>query len=320
MKNLTLSLLALITLLQSCAPAKLLQPPIAYQPGYAIAMRQKTETETLLKMFGEEEKQYSTNVTEYEYHVTEVLPDSRIKWEMTMTRFIVENEDADGHQSKYDTQDPERDTSDKKKQMFDKMVGVPLFMTTTKEGEMLEFSGADALFDKMLEGFKDKPEMAAMEATIKKGYGDTAMMQTVRNMWGHLPKKPVRVGDKWRTSLDLPGIVRLKTNYTYKLQSRNAEQAIISTNSTARSISGKSSEMDLGAVKIAYELSGHGDGNIIVTQPGGILKQSTQTFQLKGVMHMEGNSFPKMDVPISTKTKVTTEQKELPLLLPTNRN
>lgn len=308
MKNLFLFLTIFFLALQSCAPAKLLQQPLKLQAGYSVLLRQKTDTETIMEMFGKEEAQRSKNTAEYEYHVTEALPDGRLKWQMTITRYIIENTDVRGGLIEYDTDDPLRDTSDVKKKLYDKMVGVPMYMTTKADGEILDFSGADALFDRVLELFKDKPEMAPFAQTIKNTYGDSAMIETVRNMWGNMPPKPVRVGSKWTANRDLPGIISLSMEYTYVLKSRDATKAIVAIKSKTKPRPGKISEMDLGVVKIIYDLKGNGSGTMQLSQPDGMLMGSIHTIKMDGIMHMSGEKIPKMDVPLSVKTIVTTEK------------
>ena len=63
----------------------------------------------------------------------------------------------------------------------------------------------------------------------------------------------------------------------------------------------------MGGIKIVYELIGKGAGSTIISQPDGMLKQGSHTVTLTGMMHMRGDKIPKMDVPITTKTTVTTE-------------
>ena len=261
----------------------------------------------LMTILGEDQNQTSTNTTEYEYHVTELLSDGRIKWEMSMTRFIIESDDMQGNVKAFDTQDPDRDTSDKQVQLYDKMVGVPMYMTSKQDGQILEFSGANALFDKIMQAFKDKPEMASMANSIKKTFGDSAMLESVRNMWGYLPAKPVRVGDKWRTIREQSGIMSQTTESVYKLKSRDAHTATIATKSTSKPTPGKSSGWDMGGIKIEYDLSGGGSGSTIVTQPDGILMSGKHSVTMKGMMYMSGDKIDKMDVPITIKVTVLTE-------------
>ena len=92
MKNQFFLLLALLSLLHSCAPAKLLRTPIAYEPGYTLTIRQKTDSETTTKIFDEDQEQSSSNTTVFEYRVVELLPNGKLKWDIVITRYILSRE------------------------------------------------------------------------------------------------------------------------------------------------------------------------------------------------------------------------------------
>lgn len=308
MKNTIIFLFAAFFTLQSCAPAKLLRTPTAYRPGYSVSMQQRTETETLLTVFGEEKNQTSSNTTEYEYRVIDVLPDGRLSWEMKITRFITEDEQDGGESSYYDSNDPDRDTSDLKIQMLEKMKGHSMKMTTSQDGRILAFTGADELFDRMFETLSSKPEMGVLLASVKKSYGDSAMIETVQSMWGDFPKKAIRVGDSWKTTKNNTGLLGIDTKYTYKLKSRDAKKAVVNINIEASHKPGAPAVVDMGVMKIIYELSGKGSGTMDLSQPDGMLLKSKSNITLKGDMKMSGEHIPAMTVPITSKTTVITER------------
>jgi hypothetical protein len=183
-------------------------------------------------------------------------------------------------------------------------------MTTTPDGQILDFTGADALFDRVLSEFNDRPEMAPLLNSIKSSYGDSAMVESVRNMWGYLPLKPVRVGEKWKNTKKLGGILNMNALYTHSLKSRNAKQAIVGTKTVLRPIPGKPGGMELGSIKITYDLTGKGQGSSTISQPDGTLESSIHVLDMKGTMHMEGTGIPKMTVPITTRTTVKTRRVE----------
>lgn len=311
MKNLTLLFLSLLALLQSCAPAKLLQPPMQYQPGYTIAVRQKTDTETQLTIFGQNQIQNGLNTTEYTYALTDVLPGGRLKWEMQITRYTMENNDSQGSQQSYDTQDPDRDTTDMKSKMLDNMIGAKMHIITRADGQILEFSGANALFEKMMGAVKDKPEMAPMLKNIQRSFGDSAMIETVRNMWGDTPTKPVRVGATWKVTRNTSGFMNLQTKYQYKLKSRDDQKAEVTVKLKSQPAPGLPAELDMGAAKIRYDLKGEGSGYFFISQTDGLLREGKNTVKLKGMMHMRGDKIPAMDVPMQSETTITTEMKRL---------
>lgn len=106
MKNLMIALLALSALFTSCKPAKLLQAPATYKPGYHFTLEQETISETSMTMFGEQQDQSSSNVAQYNYRIVETLPDGRLKWDMVISRFSLTNSDGEGNVTSYNSQDP----------------------------------------------------------------------------------------------------------------------------------------------------------------------------------------------------------------------
>jgi len=303
-----IALLALTTLLTSCKPAKLLQAPTTYKPGYHFTLEQETTSETTMTISEEQQDQVSNNIAEYTYQVSETLPDGRLRWDMVITRYRLTESDGDGNVTSFDSQDPDRDTMNIKMRMVGKMIGHNMKMTTTPDGEILDFSGANALFDKVLSEFADRPEIAPLIDNITNAYGDSAMVETVRNMWGYLPKKPVRIGDKWKTTKKLGGILNMDAHYTHTLKSRNEQVAIVDTKTVLSAVPGKPGGMEMGSIKITYDLKGKGQGSTNISQPDGTLQSSVHVIEMKGKMYMEITGQPKMDVPISTRTTVKTKR------------
>jgi hypothetical protein len=238
----------------------------------------------------------------------ERLPDGIQKWEMKISRFVMQNTDVEGNEVLYDTQDPNRDTTDVKKKIFDNMIDHPMFFTTTQTGKVLSFTGSETLFEKMLKPLNSMPEMESFANTIRSTYNDETMMETIKNMWGPIPDKKLKVGDKWRESREKAGMLSLKTDYLYTLKSRNSNEAVIGIKSVTTPIQGKPAEMDMGVIKVRYDLKGKGQGSITLTQPNGVLKSSTVTINLSGDMYMDGAGMGNMKVPITTKSTVLTEK------------
>lgn len=306
MKNILFYTALFLLALQSCAPAKLLRQQPANTPGYTLAMRQTVQTETKMTMFGEDRTSVSSSTSEFEYKIISALPNGNLNWEMKMLRFTSDNNDGSQH---YDSADPERDTSSIVTKIYDKMIGHKMYMTTTLAGQILTFSGANTLFDNILSTFSDKPEMQPLGETVKKSFGDSAMVQTVSDMWGYIPEKPIKIGQSWKKERNQSGLISLNTNYQYKLKSRDANQAIISSKSTTQTPPGDASTLDLGKIKIIYNLKGSGAGQTIIAQPDGSPIKSTHTINASGVMKMSGEGIPgAIDVPISIKTTVASER------------
>jgi hypothetical protein len=307
MKNTLFALLMAAVALQSCSTAKKLQQNTSYKTGYSIVFEQETKTDTETKIMGQTSLQESQNTSTYLYKVTAVKPDGNIDWETIVTRVSMQ-ENAEGQVSSYDSDDPDRDTLNLKNKMIGKMVGHTLYMTTKSDGKVVAFSGATELFKKMLADFEDKPEMASFSTAIKNAYSDSSMMQTVGTMWGFLPDYPVRVGQQWKNSRTVQGLLNMNVDYQYKLRSRDNKTATILTSSELKTDPLKPMVLEIGEIKISYNLKGSGTGKTIVSQPDGVLLQATHTIKMTGEMQIKGEALGNMVVPISSTTTVTTRQ------------
>ena len=309
MKNLTLPIACLLLfLVQACSPARLLRQDDVYKPGFSLAIEQSTESQTRMELFGEEMVQNTTNSTEYELFFAEQMPNGDQKWEMLITRFVMEGGDNDEVVTTYDSSNPDRDTSEAATKILEKMIGHRMLMTCTHYGKVLSFSGADDLFDNLFAKMDTVPELLGMIESMKKTYGDSAMMHSMENMWGNFPAKPVRVGDKRSTKNENGQLLGLNTTYYYKLKKRNSKEAVIAMETKSSPSNDPNSGIDMGMAKITYDLSGGGDGSITLSQPDGLIKYSVGTIKLTGTMHMDRGDDMKIDVPLTISTKVTTKR------------
>lgn len=305
MKKLLIYLPLLLVLHQACAPAKALQSRSPYQKGYNVVYRQKTITETSTVVMGETQNQLSTNAVDYRIDLADILADGSLKWVATFTRVYFESEAEQGGVFEYDSSNPDRDTTELRNRIFDSMIGKSMTMITDPKGTITSLTGASSLFDGMMEESKTLAGMESLAASLKSAYGDSAMMESFSNIWGFYPQKPVRVGQKWHVKRKNTGMIAMSSTYTYTLKSRTEQQAVLATKSQVKTLPG--AQLNLGFAEIEYDMKGSGTGESVLSQPDGVLQKGTHTLAMTGMMYMTGTGFPKMDVPISTKSTVTIE-------------
>ncbi|MBL7826057.1 MAG: hypothetical protein JNJ57_05460 [Saprospiraceae bacterium] len=295
-----------LLLLQSCAPGKNLRQSMSYQPGYNMTYRYKTVTETSTEVMGEIQNQFSTNQVDYKIEVVDHDKAGATNWLIDIVHMRYESEEGQAEPFEYDSSDPNRDTSQMRVKMFDAMIGHRMFMTTTSNGDVTSCSGADEMIDKMIEPVKHLPGLEPMMATLKGSYGDSAMMESFRYIWTSIPIKPVRVGQKLQTKRKTGGMIAMDATNTYTLKSWSPTEAVLKTTTKVKTL--PNAQMDMGFVKILYDMEGAGAGESVLSQPDGNVKAGRNTLEMKGVMHLSGSGIPKMDAPITTKAVVTIER------------
>lgn len=308
MKKLLIFLPLLLLLHQACAPAKALQSSSPYQKGYHVTYRQKTVTETNTVVMGATQNQLSTNTVDYRIDLADILADGSLKWVATFTRVSYSSDDGMENQFDYDSADPEQDTTELRNRIFNSMIGKTMTISTNPQGGIISLTGSSRLFDDMIAELNNMPGVEGLAASLKNAYGDSAMMESFSNIWGFYPQKPVKVGQKWQIKRSNTGMIAMSTNYTYTLKSRTEKQAVLASKSQVKTL--PSAQLSLGFADIKYDMKGTGTGESVLTQPEGVLKKGTHTLSMTGMMYMTGSGFPKMDVPISTKSTVTIESIE----------
>lgn len=110
--------------------------------------------------------------------------------------------------------------------LFQEMVGVTLTMVMTRDGEIVEFDGIEAVMDRM----EASDEFRAFMSQLLEGSSGEDQM---KHMTGHsdlsIPDRPVAVGDTWTDSVSA---FYIEIETTYKLTNRRDGLASIDATGT----------------------------------------------------------------------------------------
>lgn len=297
-------------LLQSCSPAKSLRFEQAFRVGDRLAYRQTELTETLAEApTGETNTSTTKKITDYVYTVRAVRPDGSVDFDFRITHLYEKESDNDGEQE-YDSADPNLDTTEIKARMYRHMIGAPFQFTLSANGQVENFSGMDALWQKIeQELIRESPEAGMMLKGLKNQFGDDAMSAQQTEFWGFQPGRKVRVGQKWKRTALLNSF-RIQGKSTYTLRELNDRGGRIDF-ATQYSTDPKNPGMiDMDIVKIRYNLKGTGAGTIWTDQPAGLPRRLEQTLNMSGPMEIKMSFLDWMKVPVTIQLSSVLERIE----------
>lgn len=290
--------------LQACSPAKLLYNTSGFKPGYSVSYKFLTNTETTTAIMKQTQNQVTNQETDYNYQVQSMNPDGSVNWLVTIYRYRYESEDPQGNPVVYDSSDPNRDTSEVRSQLFEQIVGMNMKMTTATDGEITALSGAADLLERIGNRFPESPMKQGFIAMMKSSFSDSSLIATMGGLFGFLPKNAVKTGSKWSVSRKVRTLFGINFTDNFTLKSRNDTQAVIAIKTKAKTPDSDEAVMDLGNIKIRYDLTGEGSGKKTISQPDGMLIGGVNNLTLTGMMTINGG----IKAPITTKTTVTIEK------------
>ena len=120
----------------------------------------------------------------------------------------------------------EPEAGDTQAEIFNSLLNIPVLMTLSKQGEILEVSGGDQLVSKVLEqsGIPEGFSRTVMKKSLEQQYGSKALAESYEQMTFFYPGQPVREGDQWSNQYE----GKLEALNTWTLDSLNTGSAYIS--------------------------------------------------------------------------------------------
>lgn len=109
------------------------------------------------------------------------------------------------------------------------MVGHTFVMTLDEESKIVDFTGLDELFDKVIErlGPIDQMQRQVLMKKLKETMNEESMKQNMLPNSGMYPEEPVAVGESWTKDYDLRAIVPMAGTGRYTLTKRENGHAFI---------------------------------------------------------------------------------------------
>lgn len=322
MKNQALLLFfALVTaLLQSCSPGKMLSFDGAFQPGQQLKYRLTENSETFTEPLEGDQPipathNTSSKVTDYTYTVKAVHPDHSTDLDMVITR-VRENETDGNGTTEYDSDLIPRDSvfdlaggqSAGKALAYRILIGRAFHMKMSPQGKVLSMVGMDEAWDDIEQEFKTMSPMAGpMLKNVKTQFGDEAMTASQNDTWGFQPGKKVRTGQKWKRPYQFDAF-KMSGSTVYTLREVNDKNARITFSTNLATDKTNPGVIDMGVIKIRYNLVGSGTGTITTDQPYALPRRIEQTMQMSGPMSVKTSYTGWITVPLKVTWSTVFER------------
>ncbi|MEJ1223621.1 DUF6263 family protein [Sediminicola sp. 1XM1-17] len=184
---------------------------------------------------------------------------------------------------------------DMQSNIFHSILNSPVKMTLSKNGDILEVKGGDALVTKMTEasGLEDEFSMKMMKKSLEKEFGSEALSNSYKQMTYIYPVKKIKVGNTWQN--EYSGKLAATTVWTLKEL----------TQKTA-TITGKAVvTMNVVEPASTMKLTGTQNTTITTNRSNGFISKMNVEGLTKGVSVMAQMSDQK--IPTTIKSKVTYE-------------
>jgi hypothetical protein len=252
-----------------------------------------TTTQTITqKMMGQSIKVNAKNDMYLKQEVLNVNAEGIADLKVTYARIRSEQENSMTGKQIYDSQDSTTDATGPNFMGFAQLVGQGFEYSINAQGKVTEVRGVDALFDRILNNMGESggPEMAQVKATLKKTFGDDAMKSMMEQMMGHLPPSQIAAGDTWGGEVKMAGVMAMTVANEYKLESIEADKAIISLTGEVKTDEGAG--LDLGVMNVEYNLEGTTDGTMEIDRKTGMPLVMIMNQKLKGQTKMMGMTVP----------------------------
>lgn len=204
--------------------------------------------------------------------------------------------------------DSEKEDGGMFESIFRPMVGHDMSFTLDSEGNFKDFSGSAQIFEEIL-GSTDVPGMDMVKSALEGQFGDDAMEKNFNTITRYVPNKSIKVGESWTRTDSTTQQTNLVVHSTLTLKKRSRGIAYIEVEGTLSSLK-DAPPMDMGMMKIYYDLSGTQKGMVEVDEQTGFTQKSDLNLVLGGTMKMESDMVGNMVMDLKVTSKEVFEKIE----------
>jgi len=189
------------------------------------------------------------------------------------------------------------------------LVGQAYSAKIDARGIVKEVDGLPGLSDTLLSRLNSTEGVAriAAEKALRQELNEQNLMQNLQNLFFPLPDHPVSIGDNWlratQVNLGLPLTVRS----TYTLLSRTAGVATVEI--TGKVTTAQDAGMDLGPMKLTYDLQGDQNGSLQITESTGQTPNAEISQHLSGSATLRGPNTDPQTVSVTIDSTIKVERK-----------
>ncbi len=304
-------LMAILTVcfVTSCIKDKeKIQLRLCLQAGESYNSRMVAEQKISQTIQGQSQDILQTIGTGYTFDVEDVDFDGSITVKVTYHSILFKQDGPMG-KFEYDSSNPPV-AIPPMAMGFNALVGQSFTMIISPEGNVKDIYGVDEMLSNMIEqlDLPDFPMMDDLMKNLKGQFGDEALKENMEKMMAVFPDSPVGIGDRWTKRLVLSRGFPMILDNTWTLKARKDGLTIIEVRSVVKP-NEEAPPIDMGIMKLNYELSGEQKGTMEIQEVTGWLVQGELTQKFSGQVEMEGATQlgASMSWPISIESVIRFE-------------
>lgn len=192
--------------------------------------------------------------------------------------------------------------------ILSKLTEKPFQLSLSREGEITEVKGMDALFDDAFKDFQKLPEekVAQVKGQLIKAFGEASFVGNFHQFGRVFPTKAVSKGDEWTTTSAFNSGMKAEIINTYTLQERQKKKVQLSALGDIATTD-KENYYELNGRHFKYDLNGLTDSELAISTQTGWIIEGTINQTIEGDSFLQPNDLlpDGLLIPISIKNKMT---------------
>jgi hypothetical protein len=189
------------------------------------------------------------------------------------------------------------------------LVGQGYSIKINAQGNVTQVIGLQPMLDSLLAHLSIPAGVVriAAEKGLRQQFEEQNLKQTLQNLFAPLPDHPIEIGESWsratRSNLGIP----LTIQSTYTLLSR--QDGVATVEVTGKSMTEPDAAMELGPMKLNYDVKGDQNGSLQIVESTGWTKSAEISQHLSGSATLRGPNTDPETVPLTVESKVKSEQR-----------
>lgn len=284
----------------SCSSSKTLDLKLTPEASKSFLYRSTQTTGTDVTVMGMQQNVSVEQSTDQQFDILKVNTDGSVELKVT-TKAMKINQDLGMMALKFDSEHPENNEPADMVEGFKNLIGKSMEMKMSNKGKILEFKSDGKLFDGVFDSMEGGE---AMEEQMEAQFGGDAMKQSLTQMVGFYPEKPVKVGDTWTITTSIKTGMAINVETIYTLKERKAGVSYLDFSSKLKTDPNNSS-IEMMGMTMNYDLAGTQKGSVEVDEKTGWAIKTTGTQDMAGKMMMKGSPMGDMNADMKIKTVYT---------------
>ncbi|OGF66666.1 MAG: hypothetical protein A2Y62_21365 [Candidatus Fischerbacteria bacterium RBG_13_37_8] len=300
-------ILLAVGILISCGKGEKIQLQLKLKEGSSYEIKAGADQKISQTIQGQKMDMLQKTTMEYTFAVEKVEPNGNATAKISYNSIKFE-QDGPGGKIEYDSSNPPAKIPPAAAGFAALKEGT-FTVILSPEGRVVDMKGIDKMLDLVIEKLDLPDEATRIQAkeNAQNFFGEQVMKEMMESMMAIYPEKPVGVGDTWsKVVLVSKGFPMILTN-NFTLKKRKNGIATVEIKSSVQPYP-EAAPMEMGPIKLKYELSGTQEGTMELEEATGWSKRATIKQNFTGTVHIEGApQMSGMSFPMTVEGTITLE-------------